>query len=130
MGTTTRFDLAYLIIPKTISCFSQQKSSSELANVRIVFRKDGIAGKGTFGIVQRVKILNISEIDPCANDVKKGTFMNVFINNLEHYLTKGEEVFGKEYLAMKTVQLKKKESRELHMLKKISHENIINLRYP
>ena len=79
MGTTTRFDLAYLIIPKTISCFSQQKSSSELANVRIVFRKDGIAGKGTFGIVQRVKILNISEIDPCANDVKKGTFMNVFI---------------------------------------------------
>lgn len=89
-----------------------QKSSSELANVRIVFRKDGIAGKGTFGIVQRVKILNISEIDPCANDVKKG-----------------EEVFGKEYLAMKTVQLKKKESRELHMLKKISHENIINLRY-
>ena len=49
---------------------------------------------------------------------------------MTNYLTKGEEVFGKEYLAMKTVQLKKKESRELHMLKKISHENIINLRYP
>ena len=29
---------------------------------------------------------------------------------------------------MKTVQLKKKESRELLMLKKLNHENIINLR--
>ena len=58
--------------PKTIICFSQQRSPSELANVRIVFRKDGIAGKGTFGIVQRVKVLNISEIDPGVNDVDKG----------------------------------------------------------
>ena len=29
---------------------------------------------------------------------------------------------------MKTIQLKKKESRELLMLKKLNHENIINLR--
>ena len=29
---------------------------------------------------------------------------------------------------MKTVQLKKRESRELIMLKKMNHENIINLR--
>ena len=61
-------------------CFSQQNSPSELTNVRIVFRKDGIAGKGTFGIVQRVKLLNISDIDPGANDVDKGIISYVIHN--------------------------------------------------
>ena len=31
--------------------------------VRIIFRKDGIAGKGTFGLVQKVKILKITSVD-------------------------------------------------------------------
>ena len=31
--------------------------------VRIIFRKDGIAGKGTFGLVQKVKILKITNVD-------------------------------------------------------------------
>jgi len=85
---------------------------SENCCVRIIFRKDGIAGKGTFGLVQKVKILKITNVDSDSMETSdSGTS------------------FEFEYLAMKTVQLKKRESRELIMLKKMNHENIINLRF-
>jgi len=68
--------------------------------------KDGIAGKGTFGIVQKVRVLTKN------NDTDDAGSSNY-----------------EEHLAMKTVQLKKKESRELMILKKINHRNIVKLRY-
>jgi len=73
---------------------------------KINFIKDGIAGKGTFGIVQKVRVLSKN-------------------NNHEEAGSSNYE----EHLAMKTVQLKRKESRELMILKKINHRNIVKLRY-
>ena len=31
--------------------------------VRLVFRKDGLTGKGTFGLVQRVRILKVNNVN-------------------------------------------------------------------
>ena len=46
------------------NCF---QGKQEVGSVRIVFRKDGIAGKGTFGVVQKVKILKITNVDAASN---------------------------------------------------------------
>ena len=43
------------------------QGKQEVGSVRIVFRKDGIAGKGTFGVVQKVKILKITNVDTASN---------------------------------------------------------------
>jgi len=106
METKDQQRLVTKVLAKKIIHENLQQGKQEVGSVRIVFRKDGIAGKGTFGVVQKVKILKITNVDTASN-------------------TEAEI----EYLAMKTIQLKKKESRELLMLKKLNHENIINLRY-
>ena len=30
--------------------------------VRLIFRRDGLTGKGTFGLVQKVKILKVTDV--------------------------------------------------------------------
>ena len=50
-----------------------------MGSVRIVFRKDGIAGKGTFGVVQKVKILKITNVDTASNTGDHGWAVNEHI---------------------------------------------------
>ena len=42
--------------------------------VRLVFRKDGLTGKGTFGLVQRVRILKVNNVNE--SSVKGKRFLN------------------------------------------------------
>ena len=61
-----------------------------MGSVRIVFRKDGIAGKGTFGVVQKVKILKITNVDTASNTGNTGSFSkDVFSQGAEYQVFLG-----------------------------------------
>ena len=70
----------------------------------MIFRKEGLLGRGTFGVVQTVCVLKVS---------------------------KGEEEPAKwsHRFAMKTVHLKSSTSRELMLLRKVNHPNIVKIRF-
>ena len=57
-----------------------------MGSVRIVFRKDGIAGKGTFGVVQKVKILKITNVDTAPNTGNYGWAVSEHIKCYRRYI--------------------------------------------
>lgn len=87
---------------------SDSSQGNDVDVVRLVFRKDGLTGKGTFGLVQRVRILKVNNVNE--SSVK-------------------DEKHHEETLAMKIISVRRKESRELFILRKLNHINIIKLRY-
>jgi len=80
---------------------------SDFTSVRIVFKKEGLAGKGTFGVVQIVRILKVT---PAESDEANTKTMP-------------------QRLAMKTIVVKCRKSRELLMLRKVRHPNIVQLKF-
>ena len=80
--------------------------AKEVETVRLTFKREGVIGKGSFGVVQLVRLQRVS---PVHGDV---------------------EGSGRPTrLAMKTVGVKQRESRELGILKQLDHPNIVPLRF-
>ena len=99
--------------------------------VRLIIRKEALTGRGTFGLVRRVKLLKVIDVTD-ADSIKSKTcvffprFCTVIKINIKNILS-AEGQTG-ESLAMKTISVRRKESRELMILQKLNHENIIKLR--
>ena len=85
----------------------QLDATNQLNTVRITFKKEGVIGKGSFGVVQLVRLHRVSAVEGEAEVVAR------------HHTR----------LAMKTVVTKSRESRELGILKTLSHPNIVPLRF-
>ena len=88
----------------------QLRGSDEVESVRITFKKEGVIGKGSFGVVQLVRLHRVCPVG-------------------------GEEEGQRPVpklrarFAMKTVVARHKESRELGILKQLNHPNIVPLRF-
>ena len=50
-----------LIICKEFKIQCKSFQGNQLEVVRLVLRKDGLTGKGTFGLVQRVRVLRVKD---------------------------------------------------------------------
>ncbi|XP_023336242.1 glycogen synthase kinase-3 isoform X2 [Eurytemora carolleeae] len=94
------------IVAKQVVWRENSPDKCETPSVRISFRREGIIGSGSFGVVQTV---NITKIFSSAGDTR------VPENGLK--------------LAMKTLSVKRRESRELNILKETNHLNIVKLRF-
>lgn len=86
---------------------SDSAALSDINSVRITFKKEGLAGKGTFGVVQIVRLLKVTSAES------------------DEPVT---QAMGQR-LAMKTVVAKCTKSRELMILRKVRHPNIVQLRF-
>ena len=82
--------------------------TKEVEAVRLTFKREGVIGKGSFGVVQLVRLQRVSPVE----------------GNGE-----GSSCIKPTRLAMKTVVVKQRESRELGILKQLAHPNIVPLRY-
>ena len=83
-------------------------NTKEVEAVRLTFKREGVIGKGSFGVVQLVRLQRVSPVE----------------GNGE-----GSSCIKPTRLAMKTVVVKQRESRELGILKQLAHPNIVPLRY-
>ena len=100
------------VIAKQIAHHDHQENNDSGApidfnTVRITFKKEGIAGKGTFGVVQIVRLLKVTSAGS------------------DQAVTQTQ----RQKLAMKTIIVKRRDSRELLMLRKVRHPNIVPLRF-
>ena len=95
------------VTAKQVATCQDSGVPSDFTPVKITFRKEGLAGKGTFGVVQKVQLLKVVPA-VSEEDTSKAV---------------------QESLAMKTVVVKCRKNRELLMLRKVRHPNIVQLRY-
>ena len=85
--------------------------AKEVETVRLTFKREGVIGKGSFGVVQLVRLQRVS---PVHGEGVEGSSCSIRPTTR---------------LAMKTVAVKQKESRELGILKQLDHPNIVPLRF-
>jgi len=85
----------------------ESKEKIDFKAVKLTFKKEELVGKGTFGVVQAVRLLKVTPIGSENSECK----------------------IDEQRLAMKTVTVKSGRSRELLMLRKVRHPNIVQLRF-